>query len=187
MEAPDKVSKSQRKREMQALQDLGKELVGLSPQRLAELDLPVPLLEAVLAAKRMSRFGALRRQMQYIGRVMREVDAEPIRARLEAWSGAAAGENARLHLIERWRARLVEDERALGELLGEFPRADSRRLRSLIRNVKREAEVGKPARSSRELFRELREILAQSEPLAPRSAPDGISPAADAELEDEPR
>ena len=162
MQGPDPVSKSQRKREMQALQDLGQQLVDLGAQQLARLDLPAPLLEAVLAAKRIKKFGGLRRQMQYIGRLMREVDAVPIRAQVDAWRGASAGESARLHRIEQWRARLVEDERALGELLGECPHADAPRLRSLIRNARREAEEGKPPRSSRELFRELREILAPS-------------------------
>ena len=94
-EAP--VSKSQRKREMLALQDLGQELVDLGAQQLAQLDLPGPLLEAVLAAKRIpkSKFGGLRRQMQYIGRLMREVDAAPIRARLDAWHGVSASDRKR--------------------------------------------------------------------------------------------
>lgn len=185
MHDPDQVSKSQRKREMLALQDLGEELVALGAQRLAQLDLPAQLLEAVLAAKRISKFGGLRRQMQYIGRLMREVDAAPIRARLDAWNGASASENARLHQIERWRARLVEDERALGELLAEHPHADSRRLRSLIRNTKREAEGGKPPRSSRLLFHELREILAASEP--PKPAAERDTPSSEVDPDDEPR
>lgn len=92
---PDRVSKSQRKREMLALQDLGKELVALGPNQLAQLDLPASLLEAVRVAQRISAFGARRRQLQYIGRLMREVEAAPIRARLDAWKGASAKRNAR--------------------------------------------------------------------------------------------
>jgi len=84
------ISRSQRKRDVEALQDVGKELVALSPARLAQLDLPPPLLEAVVAAKGISKFGALRRQLQYIGRLMREVDAGPIREQLDLWRGGSA-------------------------------------------------------------------------------------------------
>lgn len=161
MEDDVQVSKSQRKRESHSLQALGEALVELSPERLASLDLPQNLLDAVMEARRITKFGALRRQLQYVGRLMREVDAAPIRARLEAWKGASAGETARLHRIERWRARLLEDERALEALLTEHPGADSQRLRTLIRNSQREAGAGKPPKSFRELFQALREILEQ--------------------------
>ena len=153
------ISKTQRKRAMQELQDLGEELVALTPDRLAGLDLPVRLLDAVLDAKRISKFGALRRQMQYVGRLMRDADADAIRSQLDVWNGTSVAETARLHAIERWRTRLIEDELALGELLGRFPQADAQRLRTLVRNVKRESAAKKPPRSFRELFRELREII----------------------------
>src|SRR6185436_9473521 len=143
------ISKTQRKRAMQELQDLGEELVALTPEKLAGLDIPTRLLDAVLDAKRISKFGALRRQMQYVGRLMREADAESIRSQL--------------HAIERWRTRLVAEEPALGELLDQFPHADAQRLRTLIRNIKREAAAKKPPRSFRELFQELREILRTQE------------------------
>jgi ribosome-associated protein len=163
MEEELQISKTQRKREMQALQDLGEELVALSADKLAELDLPTRLLDAVLEAKRISRFGALRRQMQYVGRLMREFDAGAIRSQLDVWKGTSVAETARLHLIERWRARLIGDEPALGELLDQFPHADAQRLRALIRNVKREAAAKKPPKSFRELFQELREITRTQE------------------------
>jgi ribosome-associated protein len=153
------ISKTQRKRAMQELQDLGEELVALTPDKLAGLDLPIRLLDAVLDAKRISKFGALRRQMQYVGRLMRDADADAIRSQLDVWKGTSVVETARLHSIERWRTRLIEDELALGELLGQFPQADAQRLRALIRNVKREAAAKKPPKSFRELFQELREII----------------------------
>lgn len=153
------ISKSQRKRESHSLQDIGEELVALSAERLSALDLPQILLDAVLDAKRISKFGALRRQMQYVGRLMREVDPDPIRARLDAWKGVSTEETARLHRMERWRTRLLEDDRALEELLAEHPGADSQRLRALVRNVQREAAAGKPPKSFRELFQALREIF----------------------------
>jgi len=159
MEEELQISKTQRKREMQALQDLGEELVALGTDKLAELELSTRLLDAVVEAKRISKFGALRRQMQYVGRLMRDADADAIRSQLDVWKGTSVAETARLHSIERWRARLIEDAVALGELLDQFPHADAQRLRALIRNVKREAEAKKPPKCFRELFLELREII----------------------------
>ena len=159
MEQELQISKTQRKREMQALQDLGEELAALGTDKLAELDLPTRLLDAVLEAKRISKFGGRRRQMQYVGRLMRESDADAIRSQLDVGKGTSVAETARLHAIERWRTRLIGDDLALGELLDQYPRADAQRLRTLIRNVKREAEAKKPPRSFRELFHELRSIF----------------------------
>jgi ribosome-associated protein len=159
MEEELQISKTQRKREMQALQGLGEELVALGTDKLAELDLPTRLLDAVLDAKRISKFGALRRQMQYLGRLMRDADADAIRSQLDVWKGTSVAETARVHAIERWRTRLIGDELALGELLDQYPRADAQRLRALIRNIKREAAAKKPPRSFRELFQELREVV----------------------------
>ena len=111
-------------------------------------------------ARGISKFGALRRQMQYIGRLMREEgDAETIRAQVDAWKGVSVEETARLHLLERWRVRLLNDDKALEELLIDYPRANIRQLRTLMRNAKREAEAGKPPKSFRELFHVLRETL----------------------------
>ena len=159
MEEDLQISKTQRKREMQALQDLGEELVALGADKLAELELPTRLLDAVLDAKRISKFGALRRQMQYLGRLMRDADADAIRSRLDVWKGTSVAETARVHAIERWRTRLIGDELALGQLLDQYPRADAQRLRTLVRNIKREAAAKKPPRSFRELFQELRSIF----------------------------
>ncbi|HVY07679.1 MAG TPA: ribosome biogenesis factor YjgA [Burkholderiales bacterium] len=154
------VSRTQRKREDQALQVLGEELVSISADKLAELDLPERLRDAVIEARNISRFGALRRQMQYIGRLMREEgDAEAIREKLAAWKGASVEQTARLHLIERWRERLLADDKTFEALIVEFPHANLQQLRTLARNAKREAEAGKPPKSFRELFQVLRETL----------------------------
>lgn len=155
-------SRTRRKLDDQALQALGEALVGVSAEKLAELALPERLLDAIVEARGISRFGARRRQMQYIGRLMREeCDAEVIRRQLEAWNGASVEETARLHAIERWRARLLDDEAALGELIEAYPQADVQRLHTLIRNARREAQANKPRRSFRELFQVLRSLLAQ--------------------------
>jgi ribosome-associated protein len=153
-------SRTKRKQNDQALQDLGEELVAMGEGKLAELDLPERLRDAVMEARGISKFGALRRQMQYIGRLMREEgDAETIRAQLDAWKGVSVEQTARLHLIERWRVRLLNDEKALEALIIEYPRADIQQLRTLMRNAKREAEASKPPKSFRELFHVLRETL----------------------------
>lgn len=154
-------SRTRRKLDDQALQALGEALVGVGAEKLAELALPERLHEAIVEARAISRFGARRRQMQYIGRLMREEgDAQLIRQRLDAWNGVSVEETARLHAIERWRARLLEDEAALGELISTCPRADLQQLRTLIRNARREASANKPPKSSRELFQVLRALLA---------------------------
>ncbi len=153
-------SRTKRKLDDRALQDLGEALVAVSEGQLAQLDLPERLHDAIQQARGISRFGALRRQMQYIGRLMREEgDAEAIRLRLDAWNGVSAEDTARLHLIERWRLRLLEDEKAMETLIAQYPRADVQRLRTLVRNAKRESEAEKPPKSFRELFQVLRETL----------------------------
>ena len=160
MEEEVQPSRTKRKHNDQALQDLGEELVAVGEDKLAEIELPERLRDAIMDARAISKFGALRRQMQYIGRLMREEgDAETIRTQLAAWKGVSVEGTARLHLIERWRTRLLNDEKALETLINEYPRADVRQLRTLVRNAKREAGAGKPPKSSRELFHVLRETL----------------------------
>lgn len=151
-------SKSQRKRDMHALQDLGAALVELSAERLARIDMPDELRSAIREAQHIARHEARRRQMQYIGRLMRNVDAAPLREALAVISGASAAETARQHRLERLRARLLEDEAALTEIGNEFPGVDLGRLRQLRRNALRERDEGKPPKSYRELFRVLREM-----------------------------
>ena len=156
-------SRTRRKLDDLALQELGEALVDVPAAKLAELDLPERLRDAIVQARGISKFGALRRQMQYIGRLMREEgDTETIRARLDAWNGVSVEETARLHLIERWRLKLLDDDKGLEALIADYPRADIQRLRTLIRNTKREKETGKPPKSFRELFQALRETLTAS-------------------------
>ncbi len=152
-------SKTKVKQQMHDLQDIGEQLVELSSARLQELNLPERLFDAVREMKRINKFGAQRRQMQYIGRLMREVDTAPIMAKLEVWSGKSNQHIAWLHQIERWRDRLLEDEAALTEFLADHPSADAQRLRSLIRNAAKEKELLKPPKSYREIFQILRDIL----------------------------
>ena len=160
----EKPSKTQRKRAMHELQALGERLVELNPEQLAAAALPEDLREAVERARRITRREARRRQLQYIGRLMRSVDPEAIREKLKAWDGVSAGETARLHRIERWRARLIEDDGALGALAGAHPGIDTQRLRALVRSTREERNAGRPPRAYRELFRALRKIVADTDP-----------------------
>lgn len=152
-------SKTQQKKHMLALQDLGAELVALNEEQLASMTLPDSLREAVATAKRITRFEARRRQLQYIGKLMRTVDAEPIRARLEAWKSSSREHSARLHRIERWRESLLAEEGALEEFIGDYPHADAQQLRALVRNTQRERAAHKPPRSYRALFQLIRATL----------------------------
>ena len=159
MESQDPPSKSQRKRDMDALQKTGAQLVELNANQLAEIALPERLLDAVLAAQRISNFEGRRRQMQYIGKLMREVDPEPIRACLDRWSGASDQQTAQLHAVERWRDRLLSDDVGLTLFVAEYKHADVQRLRTLIASVRRDKAANQPLRNFRELFRQVREIM----------------------------
>lgn len=152
-------SKSQRKREMQALQNVGEKLVTLSSQRLSELDLPENLLDAIGEAKRLTQFGAIRRQMQYIGKLMREVDAEDILRKLTLWDAQSKENSGELHLVEKWRARLLEEEGAFGEFAMSYPQADITHLRNLVRSINKDRLSGKPPKQFRTFFRALRDIV----------------------------
>jgi len=144
------------------LQALGVALVDLPESQIADLQIADQLRDAVLEAKHIKSHEGRRRQLQYIGRLMRSVDPEPIREKLKAWDGVSAGETARLHRIERWREKLIEDDGALGALADAHPGIDTQRLRALVRNTREERNAGRPPRAYRELFRALREIVADA-------------------------
>jgi len=159
MTEQERPSKTQLKKQMHELQVLGERLVSLNADQLDVIGLPEDLRAALDEARRVPGRESRRRQMQYIGRLMRDVDPEPIREKLAAWDGVSREHAATLHGIERWRDRLLDDEAALGELLRERPGADAQRLRALIRNARAEREPARPPKSYRELFRLLRDIL----------------------------
>ena len=151
------VSKTKRKQEMTALQSLGAKLVELPESQIAEIPMEDTLREAVLEAKRIKSHEAKRRQMQYIGRLMREIDSAPLRERLEAIDGHSAQAAARHRRLESWRERLLADDAALTAFAAEHPGADLQALRTLIRNTRKEQKEAKPPRSYRELFRLIKE------------------------------
>ena len=151
------VSKTRRKKEMIELQALGARLVALADSQLAEIPMDDGLREALLEAKRIKSHEAKRRQMQYIGRLMREVDPAPLRARLDAIAGHSAQAAAQHRRLEGWRERLLADDEALTTFAAEFPGADLQAVRALIRNARKEQKEAKPPRAYRELFRLIKE------------------------------
>lgn len=151
-------SKSQKKRDSLALQDLGCRLVELSAVQLERIELPEPLRAAVRDAQRIISNGAKRRQMQYIGRLMRDADAGPIRAALAAIEGVSIAAKAREQRRERLRQSLLDNEEALAAIATAYPAADLGQLRQLRRNALKEHQQGRPPRALREIFRLLREL-----------------------------
>ena len=162
-------SKSSRKREMQALQDLGEQLVALSPERLKKVPLPETLYEAIRAAQGF-KMEARRRQLQYIGKLMRKIDPEPIQAQLDIFAGNSAVEVAKMHRLERLREQLLEDEQVIGTIAETWPEADLQYLRTLRRNALKEREAARPPKSFREIFRVLRELQEASDAAAEAEA-----------------
>jgi ribosome-associated protein len=156
-------SKSQKKREVEALQDLGTELVKLPEAQFRRIELPEELRAAVAECRKITQNGALRRQRQYIGKLMRAIDPAPIQAQLDAFKGVSAVENARLHQAERWREKLIADNDALTAFLDQFPDTDATHLRQLIRNARDEAAHGKPPKAFREVFRVIREAMQKAD------------------------
>jgi len=154
---------------MQALQDLGEQLVALSSERLKKMPLPDTLYEAVRAAQGF-KMEARRRQLQYIGKLMRKVDPEPIQAQLEIFAGNSAVEIAKMHRLERLREQLLEDEQTIGTIAETWPGADLQYLRTLRRNALKEREAARPPKSFREIFRVLRELQEASDAAAEAAA-----------------
>ena len=152
------VSKTKRKQQMHELQALGVALVELPETQLHEIEIPQALREAVLEAKRIKSHEAKRRQLQYIGRLMRELDPAAIRARLDAIEGSSAEATARHRRLEALRERLLEDDGALTDYVASHAGADLQALRTLIRNARREQKEGRPPRAHRELFRLLKAL-----------------------------
>jgi ribosome-associated protein len=160
---PDEVydgpSKSQQKREVEALQELGEILVKLPAAQFKRIELPENLRQAVADCRKITQNGALRRQKQYIGKLMRGLDAAPIQAQLDVFNGVSAAENAKFHQAEKWRDKLIADNEALTLFLNAHPDTDATHLRQLIRNARDEAARGKPPKAFREIFRAIREVM----------------------------
>ena len=156
MSEEELVSKTQIKNEMNERQALGMQLTKLAPDTLKKIGLSEELLEAVLFYKKITANGALKRQAQFIGRLMRDTDPEPIQAYLNKLKGDNAEHNAAMQRLELLRERLVESDDALTELISNKPELPISELRTLIRNARREKEQNKPPKAFRELFQLLK-------------------------------
>ena len=145
-------SKTQIKKQMNHLQDLGMALTRLSENILTKMDLPADLYQAIADYKKIKSNSALKRQAQYIGRLMREIDPTPIEAHLARLNGENTAYNAMLQRVELWRDKLLDSDEQLSSFIAQFPDVDISRLRMLIRNARKEKEQTKPPKAYREIF-----------------------------------
>ena len=180
----DLSSKTDMKRESTELQKLGEDLLELRPdamlQLVAQEHVPEALHEAIREAKKITNFEGKRRQMQFVGKLMRKLDEEQvqaIRAALDVQHNGSAEETLALHMAEHWRDRLVQDDAALAEWLSAHPDTDSQQLRALVRQARKDGLPDKTAvsqgqfprqgRAYRDIFKIVRDHLTTSESLNP--------------------
>jgi ribosome-associated protein len=155
-EAP---SKTRRKNDMHALQALGERLTELKPDQIRTLELPDALATAIADYRRFTKWEAKRRQLQYIGRLMRDIDAAPVAAQLDAWQRTSRVAVAGFHETEAWRDRLLNEADALAAFTTAHPDADRALLARLVDDARAERGAGKPPAAARRLFRELARLL----------------------------
>lgn len=158
LNAEEPISKTKLKAEADEQQALGVRLTELPKDKLLKLDLPDAVLTAVLDTKKITANGAIRRHRQYLGRLMRDIDNALILEQLARWDGKHTAENAYFHGLERWRDRMIADSNVLAEFIALYPKTDIQQLRTLVRNAQKELAANKPPKSSREIFKLLREI-----------------------------
>ncbi len=170
------LSKTRRKAAMHALQDLGEAMVGLEPRHfamlLSEVSLPERLRDALVEARGIRAHGGRKRQLQYVGKLMREVDPAPVAAWLESLARGRQHDAARLHAAERWRDRLMAEPEALDGLAAEHPTLDRSRMRALIARAREERGAGAAPHAYRELFRAVKALMGESTGPQGREGPD---------------
>jgi len=162
--SPDKKSKTQKKQEMIALQELGEELARLNAAQLTKIPLSDELREAIFAVQSMSKHGARYRQMQYIGKLMREADVAHIQEALDILRNKNNLATAHFHQFEKWRDQLIAgNEEIMNDVLHSFPDVDIQHLRQLVRNAQKEQADGKSPKASREIFQYLKQMQEQTQ------------------------
>jgi ribosome-associated protein len=165
--APEEISKSQRRRDALEIRALAARLIALSQAQLAQVPLDDQLRAEIEQARRIRSNVARKRQLQFVAKLMRRSDPTEIQAALEAFDQEARQLTARQHRSEAWRDHLLAaGDAAIGELLQKRRDADAQALRQLVRNAQREARADRPPAAARALFRELR-ALDEAEPLPP--------------------
>jgi len=159
-EEPDFKSKSELKREMTALQKLGEELVNLPAAKLEKIPMDEVLEDAVMLARRLKNREGKRRQLQYIGKIMRNIDSDAIKKKIESFHHQSQSFRQIHHKLEQWRDRLIDEgDTAISDLLNTHPELDRQHLRQLVRQAKKEASQNKPPAASRKIFKYLREAI----------------------------
>lgn len=153
------ISKTRRKRQAHDLQDLGKALTRLRGDQLARIEMPDDLREAVADCRAMTKHEAIRRQLQYIGRIMRDMDCAPVAAQLEALHAPSHRQTALFHLAERWRTDILADPGNVERFVEEHPAADAKRLRDLATAAVAERQAEQPPKRYRELFQMINDVL----------------------------
>ncbi|MBP9743308.1 MAG: DUF615 domain-containing protein [Burkholderiales bacterium] len=152
------LSKTKRKQQVENLQKLGMQLVELSLEKLHKIELPSRLLDAIILARKLTANGAIRRQNQYIGRLMRDIDDNYIRDKLIELDGDSAANTRILHACEKWREKLVAEDKELNTFINEYQVIEINELRNLIRSTRREQAQGQ-IKSYRKLFKFIRDVL----------------------------
>jgi ribosome-associated protein len=166
-ETGEVISRSQRRRDALEVKSLAARLIGLAPSRLARLPLDESVRAAIAEARRIRSNVARKRQLQFVAKLLRRTDEEPIAQALEAFENDARQLSARQHRVEAWRDHLLANgDAALGDLLQQRHGADAQAIRQFIRTARNEAARGKPPAAARALFRLLRDLDA-GEPLPP--------------------
>ena len=173
----ERPSKSELKRQMNELQKLGEQLVAEPRDRVKRVPMPEEVRDAILMCQTITNHEGKRRQLQYVGKMMRSLNEEEvavIQRTIESWKGMSKAETAALHALERRREKLLADDKALTQLLEEHPHLDVQHLRTLIRNARKEQAENKPPKAYREIFQILKDLSKQ-----PKAAQD------DAESDDD--
>jgi ribosome-associated protein len=165
----ERPSKSELKRQMSELQKLGEQLVAEPRDRVKRVPMPEDVRDAILMCQTITNHEGRRRQMQFVGKMMRKLDEEEVAAiqrTIDSWKGASKAETAALHALERRREKLLADDKELTKLLEAHPELDVQQLRTLIRNARKEQAENKPPKAYREIFQILKEIGKQGKQAA---------------------
>ena len=152
-------SKSQEKRDCDALKKLGDELLKLKQDELDTMNLPDALIDALITGKKIQSRSGLKRQRQYIGKIMRQIDSDEIKKHLDHIKHKHDTNTAQFRKVEQWRDRLLlDDKTALSEIIEAHAEIDRQHINQLIRQAKREQQQEKPPASARKLFKYLRDL-----------------------------
>ncbi len=163
-ELEDEKSKSQVKREMHAMQELGRRLTELKPHQLEKLNLTDEMRKALDEAHRHTARGALKRHLSFVGKLMRDQDVEAIQAYLDRLDSSSQAHAQFFHQMERWRDRLLTGQPDQQQAFMEaYPDADRQTIRQLVRQAGKEAAEGKPPAAGRKLFKLIREVIENAE------------------------